>query len=358
MKVAQIYIDSLSAFEIATGFCMVQGYKDALSLAVTRDFTLPEVKQIAGAVLKILVYLQNCIPPVLHRDIKPENILLDNCGNVTLVDFGFARIGGNDLAASSVVMGTSGFMPPEQLLGRQLTEASDLYSLGATLICLLAGIKSANLGDFIDETYSINVKYLLPNLDSDFRWWLGKMVAPRVSDRFSTAAAAIAALDKRTSSKTTADILSGAIELKPQSENQTKIRINVGEILGAGLIGLVSVGLLLGISIAINWPGIEARNRILTECFRPLFLAENAATAQTASIEVDRSIRGCSNYTNSVQINLGLADLKTERNSLNNLTESDNPQKIRDYKTIIHRARTELSQEICQNKNPKWIICP
>ena len=200
----------LDAFEIATGFCMVQEYKDALSLAAGRSFTWSEVKHIAGAVLEILIYLQNRVPPVLHRDIKPENILLDNCDKVTLVDFGFARIGVNELAASSVVMGTSGFMPPEQLLGRQLTEASDLYSLGATLICLLAGIKSANLGDFIDETYRINVNYLLPNLDSHFKWWLGQMVAPRVSDRFSTAAAAIAALHKTHSSRITSDVLESA----------------------------------------------------------------------------------------------------------------------------------------------------
>jgi len=214
------------------------------------------------------------------------------------------------------------------------------------------------LGDFIDETYRINVKHLLPNLDSDFRWWLGKMVAPKVSDRFSTAAAAIAALEKKKSTQKTADILSGNNEVKPQSKNQPRIRINAWEILRTGLIGLASVGLLLGISIAINWPGIEARDRILAECFRPLFLAENASTAQTAKKEVDRSIRGCSKYTKSAQINIGLADLKTERNSLNNLTGSSNPQKIRDYKTIIHRARTELSKDLCQNKDPEWIICP
>jgi len=52
----------LDAFEISTGFCMVQEYKDALSLAVTRSFTLSEVKHLAGALLEILVYLQNRVP--------------------------------------------------------------------------------------------------------------------------------------------------------------------------------------------------------------------------------------------------------------------------------------------------------
>ena len=51
------------------------------------------------------------------------------------MDFGFARIGDGEVGVSSVVKGTLGFMPPEQIFNRQLTEASDLYGLGMTLIC-------------------------------------------------------------------------------------------------------------------------------------------------------------------------------------------------------------------------------
>lgn len=72
---------------------MVQEYKHALSLSVPRSFSPDEIKQIALSVLEILVYLQNRIPPIIHRDIKPENILVNDQINVTLVDFGFARIG-------------------------------------------------------------------------------------------------------------------------------------------------------------------------------------------------------------------------------------------------------------------------
>jgi serine/threonine protein kinase len=48
-------------------------------------------------------------------------------------------------------------MPPEQMFNRQLTEASDLYSLGATLICLLTQTKSAEIGNLIDEACRINL---------------------------------------------------------------------------------------------------------------------------------------------------------------------------------------------------------
>ena len=194
------YLDSL---ETASGFCLVQEYIPAPSLAEPRYFTPEEIKQIAVAVLEVLVYLQQQVPQVIHRDIKPENILVnshllpDNSQElkVYLVDFGFARMGGGEVAVSSVVKGTLGFMPPEQLFNRQLTEASDLYGLGATVICLLTGTKSSQIGSLIDEAYRIKFKHLVPKkLNPQFLDWLEKMVAPNPKNRYSNAATALKAL--------------------------------------------------------------------------------------------------------------------------------------------------------------------
>ena len=71
---------------------MVQEYKNAES-AIARNFSPPDIKQIAIGTLEILAYLQSQKPPVIHRDIKPENLLIDEDLNVYLVDFGFARLG-------------------------------------------------------------------------------------------------------------------------------------------------------------------------------------------------------------------------------------------------------------------------
>lgn len=184
----------LESFQTKDGFCMVQEYKKALSLAVPRSFDPDEIKKIAVSVLEILGYLQNRIPAVIHRDIKPENILVDDQINVFLVDFGLARIGEGEVAMSSVAKGTLGFMPPEQLFHRQLTEASDLYGLGTTLICLLTGTKSTAISELIDEDYRINFKHLVPKLS--LRWidWLTKMVELKPKDRYPNAAAALSAL--------------------------------------------------------------------------------------------------------------------------------------------------------------------
>ncbi len=80
---------------------------------------------------------------VLHRDIKPANILRSPDGSVHLADFGLAAIStaGPGGTLPGQPLGTPSFMSPEQAEGRidQLTPATDVYSLGATLYCLLTG---------------------------------------------------------------------------------------------------------------------------------------------------------------------------------------------------------------------------
>jgi serine/threonine protein kinase len=181
----------LSSFQTSDGFCMVQEYKPALSLAVSCGFSTDETQKIATTVLEILIYLQKQTPSIIHRDIKPENILIDELSNIYLIDFGFARAGNGEVAISSVVKGTLGFMPPEQLFNRQLTESSDLYGLGMTLICILTGTSSTEIGNLIDSTYRIDFSHLLPQVNVRWLKWLQKMVEPSVKDRYPNAISAL-----------------------------------------------------------------------------------------------------------------------------------------------------------------------
>ncbi|NEO05033.1 MULTISPECIES: serine/threonine-protein kinase [unclassified Moorena] len=184
----------LGSFQTTRGCCLVQEYKHAPSLAVLRSFDPEEIKQIAVGLLNILVYLQHRIPPIIHRDIKPENILVDETINVFLVDFGLARIGDSELAVSTVAKGTIGFMAPEQLFDKALSKASDLYGLGATLICLLTGTRSTTINTLIDEDYCLNFQHRLPQVSLGWLQWLQRMVELKPKDRFPDAETALEAL--------------------------------------------------------------------------------------------------------------------------------------------------------------------
>jgi len=186
------YLDS---FQTPDGLCIVQEYIKAQSVAIPRRWTPKSIEQVALTVLRILVYLQRQNPPIIHRDIKPENILINDQLKIYLVDFGFARSGGGEVAASSVVKGTMGFMPPEQLFNRELTTASDLYGLGVTLICLLTGTKSTDIGNLIDTNYCLHFQHLVPPLKRGWVSWLQKMVEPRMQARYVNAVEALAALE-------------------------------------------------------------------------------------------------------------------------------------------------------------------
>lgn len=80
--------------------------------------------------------------PVVHRDLKPDNVLISEGGAVKLLDFGIAAILRTDitrLTATGTPIGTSRYMPPEQIQGVQITPHSDLYALGCILHELVIG---------------------------------------------------------------------------------------------------------------------------------------------------------------------------------------------------------------------------
>jgi len=193
----------------------------------------PEVKRIATQILEILVYLHSQTPPVIHRDIKPENIVFKspiNCHkqkdwSVCLVDFGAVQnTYYNTLMRGSTVVGTYGYMAPEQFLG-QAVPATDLYGLGATLLYLLTHRSPAELPTNILE---IDFRSQI-QISSAFADWLEKMIASDLENRFQSAKEALEFLRNPR-----------IFSVKSNQATQWKKRLRIG-IAGAATVATLAV---------------------------------------------------------------------------------------------------------------------
>ncbi len=245
----------LGQYKDEQGFCLVQEYINAPSLASFWQLPLEEVTEIASSVLDILVYLQELSPPVFHRDIKPENILYHReTKQVYLVDFGLAKIGTGTTTTSTINGGTLGFSPPEQLLGKRLDTSSDLYSLGLTLICLLGGIFSAEINQFINYKFEVDFSKAIPNtINWRFRDYLSRLISPDQSKRFVNAQSAKKALEDLNKLKSDSFLLK---DHKDKDEDESSLFQVLFE---TNIFGYIFTGMvMLGLSYYVFYPLVNS----------------------------------------------------------------------------------------------------
>ena len=112
-----------------------------------------EALDVLAQLLDAVGYAHRC--GVVHRDIKPENIFLTRDGTVKLADFGIARVEGSVSTVGTIagtVLGTPGYMSPEQALGKTVDARSDLFSVGVIAYEMLAGFNPFIREDGADAT--------------------------------------------------------------------------------------------------------------------------------------------------------------------------------------------------------------
>jgi serine/threonine protein kinase len=141
--------------------------------------------------LDILQYLHSQSPPVVHRDIKPSNILIGDDGQFYLIDFGAvqAQVTGR---GTMTVVGTYGYMPPEQFAAKAVP-ASDLYALGATILHLATGVDPAEM-----PRKGMRILFT-PGLNLHISWhsWLMRLLEPELEQRCSSATQALQDFENR-----------------------------------------------------------------------------------------------------------------------------------------------------------------
>jgi len=227
-------------------------------LAKRRRMSEVELRDILIRVLEILDYLHTRSPSVIHRDIKPSNIVRAPDGRCALVDFGGVLDAARDRGGSTIV-GTFGYMAPEQLHG-QVTPATDLYALGATIVALAGGIEPE---DVPRKGLQMDLAKHLPSLEPSFRAVLIAMTDPDPEKRPQRARDVVAMLAKAKPARTSREESRALVSRSPQALAPRQLFGDIQEPLGTllrvavlgfgagGWIGMAGVRLSLAIIVGI-----------------------------------------------------------------------------------------------------------
>jgi WD40 repeat protein/tRNA A-37 threonylcarbamoyl transferase component Bud32 len=211
---------------------------------------------------------------ILHRDLKPSNILVDRSGTPFLTDFGLARILENTqgLTRTTDVLGTPGYMAPEQASGRtrELTTAADVWGLGAVLFHLLTG-RPPFQGNTTLDTVRLVVEASVPRprsishaIPADLEVVCLKCLEKRPADRYPSAQALAD------------DLLRWRTGLPIQARPSTTLEHTIKWIrrrpVHAGLLALIALVTLAGL-VGMLWQS-RHRHAALIETRRALYTAQ------------------------------------------------------------------------------------
>lgn len=188
----------LAYYESSAAQYLVQEFIDGQNLEEDLKegtFTEAEVRELLEDLLPVLSFIHSF--QVIHRDIKPENIIRPYANErYVLVDFGASKFAtGTALARTATVIGSAGYVAPEQAMGRG-EFSSDTYSLGVTCIHLLTGIHPFDLYSVSEDAW-VWQQYLPKPVSVQLQQVLDKMLYKATSQRYRNAADVLQDLGRR-----------------------------------------------------------------------------------------------------------------------------------------------------------------
>ena len=171
---------------------------------------------------------------IIHRDIKPQNIMVQPDGNVKVMDFGIASAKNSVKNHTSSVLGTAHYISPEQAQGKELTQASDIYSLGCVMYEAATGQLPFDGPDAVSVAMKqVNEKpqaprAIKPDIDPDLEKIIGMAMNKDPQKRFATA---------RDMQNSLSDYLAGRPVRFGSSADKTAVIAGVGGVAAGAVAG-------------------------------------------------------------------------------------------------------------------------
>ena len=244
-----------------------------------------DVLRWARAILSALIYMHSRQPPIIHRDIKPGNIKITPDGTAFLVDFGLAKE--YDPGVSTTLGAkayTPGFAPPEQYGQGRTDVRTDVYSLGATLYALLAGVTpSDSLERAMGNQRLVPLRDLNPSVAPHVATAIERALSVLPQDRFDSAQAFAEALERPVDLAASAStVVGGGPPAAGTSDGEPPRRRRTLPLVLGGFAGLVGLAAVIALVSGIVRLPLESGNATPTRA---------PVTASPAEARVQASAR-------------------------------------------------------------------
>ena len=172
----------------------VQGRELAQAFEAQERYTIAETVRMMCELLAALGYAHD--HGIVHRDIKPDNVMIDGSGRVKLMDFGVARVTdvGQDRTQPGTVVGTLGYMSPEQILGMAVGPRTDLFAAGVVLYQFLTGRRPFSGGALFEvqrkivQDEAVPPSLVNPEVPRVFDAIVARALAKQPAERYDSAA--------------------------------------------------------------------------------------------------------------------------------------------------------------------------